>query len=173
MSGRELTTTTKLDIICKSDNNEVPHFASGMEASRWKPHLKMLSVHDLVCYCSKLECPIWTYYTDHNRQFSSKSLLPRGILPVGELNYFDAGVNRVEDHLTLATECPHQAVCILQQQGRPYTIERHQSSKHTNTGQEMYETNLFAPRYSLSFWSLSFFVDVSAFPVVSSCSGFR
>jgi hypothetical protein len=37
----------------------------------------------------------WKYCTDADRQFFSESVSPRGILPAGELNYFDTGVNRV------------------------------------------------------------------------------
>ncbi|KAL8008927.1 hypothetical protein Plhal710r2_c081g0180371 [Plasmopara halstedii] len=37
----------------------------------------------------------WTYCTNSNRQYYSESVSPRGILPTGELQYFDTGVNRV------------------------------------------------------------------------------
>ncbi|POM73396.1 MORN repeat-containing protein 5-like isoform X2 [Phytophthora palmivora] len=37
----------------------------------------------------------WTYCTNANREYFSESVSPRGILPAGELNYFDTGVNRV------------------------------------------------------------------------------
>ncbi|GMF40911.1 unnamed protein product [Phytophthora fragariaefolia] len=45
--------------------------------------------------CGKYAPTGWAYCTNSNRQYYSESVSPRGILPTGELNYFDTGVNRV------------------------------------------------------------------------------